>query len=242
MAREVIGDKAIWTAKKRYLINVRDKEGIRKEKAELKYMGVEIAKASIPKFCREAMKEAVTIVMEGTQEQLYTFVAATKLKFFAQNIEDVSFPRSVNGLKKYGDVDTLFTKGTPFHTKGALIFNHLVGQFKMETKYPLIRDGEKIKFTYMREPNPVSSTAIAFPTKLPPEFKLDEYIDWEMQWTKSFIEPLKLILNAIQWDTEERASLDFLFEDQPETTTIDTSLYDAEDEEDEALVAELDSL
>jgi DNA polymerase elongation subunit (family B) len=112
----------------------------------------------------------------------------------------------------------------------------------METKYPLIRDGEKIKFTYMREPNPVSSTAIAFPTKLPPEFKLDEYIDWEMQWTKSFIEPLKLILNAIQWDTEERASLDFLFEDQPETTTIDTSLYDAEDEEDEALVAELDSL
>lgn len=220
MNRELIGDKGIWTAKKRYLINVRDKEGIRKPKAELKYMGVEIAKSSIPKFCRDAMKEAVTIVMEKTQEDLFTFVAETKKKFLAMPIEDVSFPRGVNGLEKYGHPQTVYIKGTPFHTKGALSYNQMLEKKKLTNKYPRIKDGEKMKFFYLREPNPLGVNAMAFLTKYPSEFDLDKYIDWEMQWEKSFIEPLKLILNAIKWDTQRRANLDDLFdwsEDDDET-------------------------
>jgi DNA polymerase elongation subunit (family B) len=214
MNREVIGDKGIWTAKKRYLINVRDKEGIRKEKAELKYMGVEIAKSSVPKFCREAMKEAVKIVMEKDQVTLFKFISDMKVKFKAMPIEDVSFPRGVNGLAKYGNKNTIFTKGTPFHTKGALVFNHLLEKAGLTNKYPKIRDGEKMKFFYLLEPSPVQCNAMAFLTKLPPELKMDQYIDWEMQWEKSFVEPLKLILNAIGWDTQPRANLDFLFDEE----------------------------
>ena len=212
MNREVIGDKGIWTAKKRYLINVRDKEGIRKEKPELKYMGVEIAKSSIPKFCREAMKEAVSIVMEKDQPTLHKFIAETKEKFKSMPIEDVSFPRGVNGLEKYGHHQTVYIKGTPFHTKGALMYNHKLTELGLANKYSRIRDGEKIKFFYMQEPNPTGINAMAFPTVLPPEFKLAEYIDWEMQWEKSFVEPLKLILSAIKWDTQKRANLDDLFD------------------------------
>jgi DNA polymerase elongation subunit (family B) len=213
MNREVIGDKGIWTAKKRYIVNVRDKEGIRKPKAELKYMGVEIKKTTVPKFCRDAMEEAVRIVMEKDQETLFQFVADTKVKFRQQKIENVSFPRGVNGLVKYGDPVTVFTKGTPFHVKGVLTYNHLIDKLGLEAKYPKIKDGEKMKFFHLREPNPANVNAMAFLTAMPSEFGLDDYIDWDLQWEKSFIEPLMLILNAIKWDTQPRASLADVFGD-----------------------------
>ena len=212
MNREVIGDKGIWTAKKRYLINVRDKEGIRKEKAELKVMGLEISKSSVPKFCRDAMKEAVRIVMEHDQETLFKFIADTETKFKAQPIEMVSFPRGVNGIAKYGHHQTIYIKGTPFHTKGALMYNHMLDKKGLSNKYPKIKDGEKIKFFYLKEPNPLGINAMAFPAKLPTELGIDEFIDWDIQFEKSLIEPLKLILSAINWDTQKRASLDALFD------------------------------
>jgi DNA polymerase elongation subunit (family B) len=221
MNREVIGDKGIWTAKKRYLINVRDSEGIRSdpvtgvsyfEVAKLKYMGVEIAKSSVPKFCREAMKEAVAIVMEKDQETLFKFVADTKLKFKQQPIELVSFPRGVNGLEKYGNKKTIYIKGTPFHTRGVLVYNHLIDTMGLESKYPKIKDGEKMKFFYLLEPNPVGTNAMAFLTAMPQEFGMHQYIDWETQFDKSFIEPLQLILSAIGWDTQPRASLSKWFD------------------------------
>ena len=221
MEREVIGDKAIWTAKKRYLVNVRDKEGARADpvtgvsyldKAYLKYMGVEIAKSSIPKFSREAMKEAVSIIMDKDQQALFDFVAATKVRFEAQKIEDVSFPRGVNGLGKYGNPESIYIKGTPFHVKGALIYNHLIDKLHLDGTYSKIKEGEKIKFFYLVENNPVQNNGMAFLTTLPEEFGLHQYIDWDMQWEKSFIEPMMLILNAIGWDTQPRASLSEFFD------------------------------
>lgn len=143
---------------------------------------------------------------------MFKYIAETKEKFKAQNIEDVSFPRGINGLEKYGRRDSVFTKGTPFHTKGALMYNHLLDKKGLANRYPKIKNGEKMKFFYMREPNPTGVNAMAFLTKYPTEFGLDQYIDWEMQWEKSFIEPLKLILNAIKWDTQRRANLDDLFD------------------------------
>ena len=41
MKREVIADKGIWTAKKRYMLNVLDEEGITFEEPKLKIMGIE---------------------------------------------------------------------------------------------------------------------------------------------------------------------------------------------------------
>jgi DNA polymerase elongation subunit (family B) len=212
MNREVIGDKGIWTAKKRYLVNVRDKEGIRKPNAELKYMGLEIKKTTVPKFCRDAMEEAVSIIMEKDQQTLFKYVADTKARFLEQKVENVSFPRGVNGLVKYGNAKTVWIKGTPMHVKGVLTYNHYIDKLNLEGKYPKIKDGEKMKFFYLREPNPANTNAMAFLTAFPLEFGLNDYIDWELQWEKSFIEPLMLILNAIKWDTQPRASLADIFD------------------------------
>lgn len=229
---ELIGDKGIWTAKKRYLVNVRDKEGIRKNPAERKYMGLEIKKRTVPKFCRDAMEESVGIVMDKDQPTLYKYVADMKTKFKQQPVEAISFPRSVNGLEKYGNAQTIYIKGTPFHTKGVLMYNNLLEKHNLTTKYPKIRDGEKMKFFYLHEPNPFGVNAMAFMTKLPPEFGVEPYIDWEMQWQKSYIEPMMLILNAIGWDVEPKAFLDCFEEDDTSTTPIVPDLSHLEPEED----------
>lgn len=236
MNRELIGDRGIWTAKKRYLINVRDKEGIRKDPAELYYKGVEIAKSSSPQFCRDAMKAAVSIVMEKDQATLFKFCADTKKLFVKQPIESISFPRGVNGLKKYGgsgdqesnmvdmfeesqddeldetsETSEVCIGGTPLHTRGALYYNYLLEKHNLASKYPRIKDGEKMKFFYLKEPNPIGSKVMAFLTKMPTEFDLHKYIDWEKQWEKSFENPLMAILSVIGWDIEEKASIDSLF-------------------------------
>jgi DNA polymerase elongation subunit (family B) len=215
MAREVIGDKAIWTSKKRYLIYVRDKEGIRQPglAPSLKSMGVEISKSTVPKFCREAMKTAVGIVMEKNQTALYKFIAETRKKYMTLPLDEASLPKSVNGLEKYADKNTIFVKGTQAHTKGALLFNHLIDVLELQSKYPKIRDGEKIKFFYMRLPNKYGVNAMGFSNTPPPELKLEHLIDWEEMWEKTFIEPLSLILNAIGWRAEQKASLNDLFGD-----------------------------
>lgn len=214
MAREVIGDKAIWTAKKRYIINVRDKEGIRKEglKPSLKVMGLEIAKGSIPKFCREAMKQAVEIVMEKDQETLYEFIEKTRVTFKKLPIEEISFPRSVNGIGKYADSKTLYASGTPYHVKGAILYNHLIDKLALGARYQKIKDGEKIRYLALKSPNPYKCNCIAYSGTLPKEFNLERYLDAETQWQKTFIEPMRLILDAIKWKTERTASLDSMFE------------------------------
>jgi DNA polymerase elongation subunit (family B) len=213
MAREVIGDKAIWTSKKRYLINVRDKEGIRKPGCapSLKSMGVEISKSTVPKFCREAMKKAVAIVMEQDQETLYAFVEETRQKFMSLPVDEMALPKSVNGLEKYSCEKNLYVSGAQAHTKGALLFNHLIDRFELGSKIQKIRDGDKIKFVYLTVPNRYNVNAMSFGSGVPPEFRLDEIINWEMMWEKTFMEPLDLILKAIKWKSEKTASLDDLF-------------------------------
>jgi hypothetical protein len=232
MNREDICDKGIFTAKKRYLLAVRDKKGIKKDPAELKYMGVEIKKTTVPKFCRDAMEEAVKIVLEKDQEILYKFLADTKTRFEQQPIENISSPRGVHGLEKYSDSNLLFKKGTPYHVKGVLAYNFLIDKYKLESKYPKIREGEKIRFFYLTTPNPFIANTMAFVTKVPPEFKIEEYINWDLQWQKSMIEPLMLILNAIKWDTQRRASLDDAFESVDVVQELDETIDDETVDED----------
>ncbi len=218
MNREIIGDKAIWTAKKHYIISVVDKEGIYKDPPSMKFMGVEIKKAMIPKFCRDAMEEAVKIVLYKEPNVLYKFVEQKRKEFEKLTIEEVCFSRSVNGIKKYHDPNKIFGKKTPYHTKAALFYNHVINQQKLTKQYQLIRDGDKIKFFFVKEPNPMHTPVFAYSNKVPKELDLYKYVDYETQWQKSFVEPMMLILNAIGWDIEERACIDSLFDDTPVVT------------------------
>jgi DNA polymerase elongation subunit (family B) len=211
MKREVIADKGIWTAKKRYMLNVLDEEGITFDEPKLKIMGIEAVKSSTPEVCRGKIREAIKLIMTKGEIDLQDFVAKFKDEFYNMSAEQISFPRSCNNLAKYKHSSNIFIKGTPIHVKGALIYNHQIRQHKLLKRYPLIQEGDKIKFLKLIEANPFKFDVISYITKLPPEFTLQKYIDYEVQFQKTFLDPLSFILNSIGWTYEKKASLEDFF-------------------------------
>jgi len=211
MKREVIADTGIWTAKKHYILNVHDSEGVRYEEPKLKIVGIEAIKSSTPQACRESLRAIFNIIISGTEDDVINYIEAFKEEFFTLDMEKVAFPRSVNGLKKYKDPSAIYTKGTPIHVKGSLIYNHMLRSQKLTKKYPVIQEGEKVKFAYLKDPNPAGDKVISILNSLPKEFQLEKYIDYDTQFNKAFVEPLKGVLDVIGWDTERRSSLDNFF-------------------------------
>ena len=211
MKREALADKGIWTAKKRYILNVYNNEGVQYNEPEMKVVGLEMVKSSTPAAIREQMKQIIKIILTSTEADVQRFVLNFKQEFKKLPPEDISFPRSVRGLKKYADPVTLYCKGTPMHVKGSIIYNHVLNQKDLSKKYPYINEGEKIKFSYLKLPNPFKDTVISFPSRLPKEFNINEYIDYDMQFEKSFVEPISVILNCMNWSIEERSTLDSFF-------------------------------
>ena len=199
MKREVIADKGIWTAKKRYILNAWDVEGVRYKEPSLKIMGIEAVKSSTPAPCREKIKEALKIIMSGEEKELNTFIQDFRKEFINLPVEEISYPRSVNGLKKFRDSASIYRKGTPMHIKGSLIYNHLIRERNLNDKYPYIQEGDKIKFIQLRQPNPFGANVISFITKVPKEIDVHKYIDYDTQYEKAFVEPLTFITNNIGW-------------------------------------------
>jgi hypothetical protein len=211
MKREVIADTGIWTAKKHYILNVHDSEGVRYEEPKLKIVGIEAIKSSTPQACRDSLREIFNIIISGTEDEVIAYIETFKEKFFNLDMEKIAFPRSVNGLKKYKDSSAIYKKSTPIHVKGSLIYNHMLKSQKLTRKYPTIKEGEKVKFTYLKDPNPAGDKVISILDNLPKEFELEKYIDYDTQFEKAFVEPLKGVLDVIGWDTERRSSLDNFF-------------------------------
>jgi DNA polymerase elongation subunit (family B) len=207
MKREVIADRGIWTAKKRYILNVHDSEGVRYAKPKLKMLGIEAVKSSTPYVCREAIKDAINIIMNQPEEELHKFIAEFKAKFYKLSFEEVAFPRSVQDLTKYKNE----TKSVPIHVRGALSYNNKIKQLKLQKKYELIKDGEKIRFSYLKMPNPLRDNVICAFSTLPSEFNLDDYIDYDTQFDKAFMSPLRAILDVINWHEEKQSTLEDFF-------------------------------
>ena len=211
MKRENIAERGIWTAKKRYILNVWDSEGVRYEEPKLKMMGIEAVKSSTPAPCRTMIKDGLKLMMNGTEEQVITFIDESRKKFKSLPPEDIAFPRTANNLQKYKAHSTIYAKGTPIHVRGALLFNHYVKQKKLDNKYSLISNGEKVKFIYLKKPNLIQENVISFIQDFPHELGLDKYIDYDLQFEKSFVEPLKAILDAIGWNVEKTVNLELFF-------------------------------
>lgn len=211
MKRESIADKAIWTAKKRYILNVYDVEGVRYDTPKLKIQGIEAIKSSTPEVCRQKIKDAIKIILTKSQSELYTYIDTFKSEFKALPPETVAFPRGCNGISTYSDHKTIYKKGTPIHVRGALVYNRLIKDKKLDKKYPCIHEGDKIKFLYLREPNPTQENVITMSEDgLPTELNLHKYVDYELQFEKTFVDPLKIILDAINWSTKKTISFDDL--------------------------------
>ena len=212
MKREALADKGIWTAKKRYILNIYNNEGVQYKEPKMKVMGLEMIKSSTPAAIREKMRESIKIMMQGTEEDIHAFIADFKETFKQLPPEDISFPRGMNGLKEYSDSVSLYKKGTPIHVKGAILYNARLKALKLEKKYPLIQEGEKIKFTYLKMPNPIKDTVISYPSRLPQEFGLQQFIDYDVQFSKAFLEPIKVVLDCMNWSTEKINTLESFFE------------------------------
>ena len=198
MKREVIADKGIWTAKKRYILNVHNSEGVHYPEPKFKIMGIEAVKTSTPLPCRDKLKEAFKVIMGGDQQEMKQFIIDFRREFELLPPEQIAFPRSINGVKKYGDRTSIYKKGTPMHVKGALMYNHLLKIKKIGHKFQSIYEGDKGKYIHLRK-NLWNANCITFISKLPKEFDMHGYIDYETQFTKSFMEPLRFILGAINW-------------------------------------------
>ena len=211
MKRETIANKGIWTAKKRYILNAWDIEGVRFKEPQLKVMGIEAVKSSTPAACRTAIKDALKVIMNGTEEDAQKFIANFKEKFNALPPEDIAFPRGCNGVTKWSNPAGLYSKGTPIHVRGAILYNFHIKKNKLTHKYPLIQDGEKIKFIYLKTPNKIIENVISFMSDFPKELGLDKSVDYELQFQKSFLDPLRVILDTIGWKPEKVATLEHLF-------------------------------
>jgi hypothetical protein len=211
MKREGLSDKGIWTAKKRYILNVYNNEGVQYNEPHLKVMGLEMVKSSTPSAIREKMYQTIKLLITGTESDVQNFIEKFREEFKSLPPEEISFPRGVNGLKEYSDSNSLYKKGTPIHVKGALLYNHYLKQMKLEKKYPLIQEGEKLKFTYLKQPNPFKDTVISYPGRLPAEFQLVEYVNYDMQFDKAYLDPVKIILDCIGWSPVKVNSLESFF-------------------------------
>ena len=211
MAREVIADKGIWTAKKRYILNVHNSEGVQFKKPKLKIMGIEAIKSSTPEVVRGKFKEAFKLLIDSDEATIQKFIKQFKSEFSSLPPEDVSFPRSVSSVTDWKDRKTVYKKGCPIHVRGSILYNNFLSAKKLEKKYAKIQNGEKIKFAYLKMPNPIHENVISFPDYLPQEMNIHSYIDYDKQFTKTFLDPLNLILEAIDWNAEEQSSLEDFF-------------------------------
>jgi DNA polymerase elongation subunit (family B) len=210
MKREAIADRAIWTAKKRYILNVLDNEGVRYAKPKLKIMGIEAIKSSTPATCREAFEELFKVLINGTEAETQTFIKNYRAKFETLQAHEKAFPRGVSSVSEYQDRDTIYKKGTPINSRAAILYNYMLNKQGLKTYSP-IRGGDKIKYIHLYPNNPLKENVIGFIDILPPEFKLDKFIDNDTQFEKAFLEPAKSILEAIGWNAEPVASLEDFF-------------------------------
>jgi len=211
MKRENIADRGIWTAKKRYILNVWNSEGVQYSEPKLKVMGIEAVKSSTPAPCRQMLKDSFKIMMSGSEDDMIDYIDNCRKKFKQLSPEEISFPRSVSDVTKYKSSSEIYTKGTPIHCRGALLYNHYVKKAKLTNKYSLIQNGEKIKFCYLKKPNIIHENIISFIQDFPKELGIGKYVDYDLQFDKAFLEPLKIILDAIGWNVEKTVNLEMFF-------------------------------
>ena len=211
MKRENIADRGIWTAKKRYILNVWNSEGVQYTEPKLKVMGIESVKSSTPAPCRKMLKDAFKLLMTSTEDDVIDYIDNCRKEFKKLTPEEVSFPRSVSDVQKYKSNSDIYTKGTPIHCRGALLYNHYIKQKKLTNKYSFIQNGEKIKFCYLKKPNIIHENVISFIQEFPKELGIDKYVDYDLQFEKAFLEPLKVILDSIGWQVEKSVNLESFF-------------------------------
>lgn len=202
MKRESLCDSGLWTAKKRYALSVWDLEGVRYKSPQIKVTGLEVVRSTTPYACRNKLREGIKVALHNTEKDMHKFIEEFREEFMKMTFNDVAMPRGVNGMVTY-HTDGKWKNKTPFHVKASITFNRLIDKHNLGKKYQKIKDGEKIKYLYLKVPNPSFNDVIAYSSVLPTEFGLEQYIDWNNQFEMAFLKPLRSILDSIGWKEEE---------------------------------------
>lgn len=211
MKRESIADRGVWTGKKHYVMNVYNEEGVAYTTPKLKIVGIEAVRSSTPKVCRENIKKALTLILNEGRDSLVKFITTFRSEFEKMEFEQVAFPRGLKGVKDYSDQHTVYKKGTPIQVRGALLYNNMLRIKGLANKYQTLTDGDKIKFCYLKKPNPTGENVISASTQIPKELGLDKYIDYDMQFEKAFIDPIKSVTDVLKWDLSNNTTLESFF-------------------------------
>lgn len=211
MKRENLVDQMISVSKKRYLMSVYNSEGVQYKEPKLKIMGLQMVKSSTPAVVREKLKDSLKVILHGSERDVQDYVEQYKKQFRELSVEQIAFPRGISDVTKYSDSSAIFKKGTPIHVRGALLYNHQVKRLKLTKVYPLIKEGDKIKFTYLKTPNPIGQDCISFIDKLPEEFQLSEYCDYDTMFEKTYQDAIQNILDVLGWNCEQIATLEDFF-------------------------------
>lgn len=212
MKLDSISSKLCILAKKKYLMNVYNQEYVMLAEPVIKMTGIQAIQSSTPQICKDALKKSFDIIMGGTETELQSHIAKFYDEFKSKSYEEIATPGGINSVSSYKIENGQFAKGTPFHVKGALMYNHLIKKHGLQNQYEYITDGDKIKFCYMKQPNPAGINVIATSSNLPKELGLDEYIDYEAQYKKTFLKPIEPILKTVNWSTEKKLTLDSFWE------------------------------
>lgn len=210
MKRESICDFGIWRKKKHYILNILDKEGVTFAEPEIEMKGIASVRSSTPTACRNKIKEAIKIIMKNKPDELIDFIDKFRKEFNTLPFDEIAAPRSVSGLDDYSSSSTIYKKGSPIQVRGALLYNHWIKQKELKFLEPIYND-DKIKFVYLKKPNPIRENVIAVKDFLPPQLGLDQYIDYNTQFEKHFEKPMMTILKCIGWKIERQNTLDAFY-------------------------------
>lgn len=211
MKREKITDRAIFIAKKRYIMNTLNSEGVHYEKPKVSVTGVESVRSSTPEVCRNKMQDLFEVIMTNSEENTQKFIEDFKREFRSLPVEDIAKTSGTDDIDKYRDKTNLYRKGCPMHVRGCIMYNHFLEQKKLDKKYQKIQSGDKVKFVYLKVPNPTRENMISFPGVLPKEFGLEQYIDYDTQFEKVFLSPVENILQALGWTSEKVNTIEDFF-------------------------------
>lgn len=206
MAREVIADRGIWRAKKNYALNVWNSEGVAYDEPKVKIMGMESTRSSTPLICRNAFAESIKLMLTTNEADVQKFIKSFKKDFFSRPIVDIARNTGISDIDKW-DQPEGFRSGTPYHVKGAMVYNRMVKDLGLTSKYNLIRNGSKVRLVYLKKANPCHNNTIAFPDELPKEFNLDQFVCVNTQWRKNYLEPVESVLKLIGWDSQKKNKL-----------------------------------
>lgn len=211
MKREALADQGIWVGKKNYILSVYDNEGVWYETPDVKIVGWGSARSDKPRVCRDKLKEVIKLVLYKELPDVLEFVEKFRGEFDALPIQKVACPTGLNDMEKWADSNSVFIKGAPIHVKAALMHNHIIHTWDLERKYKPLSSRNKIRYVLLKEPNPFQSTVIGFQDVIPQEFELEKYLDKAEQFHKTFLGPLELVLESINWHLDAGDSLEAFF-------------------------------